>query len=68
MESYCKCIKYLGINIPKDMNNLEMLNYGPINKKNIFLNFVNYQKDIFVDFWSKWIEYITPIELNVFLL
>ncbi len=28
-----KFIKYLGINIPKDMNNLEMLNYGHINKK-----------------------------------
>ncbi len=26
-------LKYLRINIPKDMNNLEMLNYGPINKK-----------------------------------
>ncbi len=26
-------LKYLRINIPKDMKNLEMLNYGPINKK-----------------------------------
>ncbi len=29
---------------------------------------INNQKYMFVDFWSKWIEFITPIEPNVFLL
>ncbi len=29
---------------------------------------INNQTYMFVDFWSKWIEFIAPIEPNVFLL
>ncbi len=29
---------------------------------------INNQKDMFVEFWSKWIEFITPIEPKFFLL